>query len=849
MGSFRHWPSLAVATLLLCAPLAQAQTATYRFDLPGQPLADALRAIGQQTHKNVVFDPAVVEGISVPSLRAQLSVTEAMSKLLSGTALTIHSMSPDTIVVERVKSGGGPAGSRVHDSGDASPPQSSRTLMLAANDPPGGLTQSDQTGASHADATAVQPVDQLDEVVVTAEKRSERLLDVPMSVTAISGEQLRTAGIGSTLDLQQVTPGLVTTNNGLGFSPSIRGVSSAGTTPGDEANVAIYLDDVYIGAPTAGFFDLKDIEDVEVLKGPQGTLFGRNATGGAIRISTRAPSFTPDANVSADYGFNFREVDLGAYATGPITDSIAASVSGSDRNGEGFVEGVGPVDAGRHYARPDNYVYRGKVLFKPSEIFQATLAGDVSQTQNNAVFLASPQDNVNPYPRPGSVANTTLRYAGSTQPEALVKGHSFSLDATWDPVNWMTARSISAYRVVDGTYRADLDRTSLSINALSLAQNQQNFSQEFNFSSPSNQSIVWLLGAYYYHSNAGNPYFTVDLGDAPGGTPASNFTDTVITDSYAGFGDVTWNATSQLHFTGGARYSTETKDYSFRALIPAGSPAKTSEASWDSPTFRGVVRYDLATDANVYASWSDGFKSGVYNAYSPLAIPVSPEKIDAIEIGAKARLSGITFTAAAYDYEYKDLQVQTHDSINGAIVTTLTNAGRAKMRGMELTADGHVIDQLSFDAGVSWLPTATYTSYQGASVVLPCPTCALPVVGVANTNYNASGSRMIKAPVWTTNLRLTYSAPLLEGLFAATVSDAYNPGFYWQPGDLTRERSYNLTNARLSWTDPRHLFTYSVWSTNLTNALYSTYTSANVLSDSESYAQPRQIGIGLALKL
>lgn len=119
------------------------------------------------------------------------------------------------------------------------------------------------------------------------------------------------------------------------------------------------------------------------------------------------------------------------------------------------------------------------------------------------------------------------------------------------------------------------------------------------------------------------------------------------TESYAGFGDLTWNATSQLHVTVGARYSSETKDYYFQQLIPAGSAPRTDDHTWDSPTYRGVIRYDFAPDANVYASWSNGFKSGVYNAYSPLGIPVNPEKIDAIEIGAKARVAGITLTAAS----------------------------------------------------------------------------------------------------------------------------------------------------------------------------------------------------------
>jgi iron complex outermembrane receptor protein len=707
-----------------------------------------------------------------------------------------------------------------------------------------GLT----TNAAAA-ATEEESSTPVEEVVVTAQKRTERLIDVPMSVAAVSGEQLQAAGISSTLDLQQVTPGVVTTNNGLGFSPSIRGITSSGTTPGDETNVAIYVDDVYVGAPIAGFFDLQDIERVEVLKGPQGTLFGRNATGGAIRIVTREPSFTPHMNLSADYGFNFRDGKLGAYFTGPVVDDVlAGSFSATYHRGDGFIDGVGP-NAGRRYGKPDNYVFRGKLLFKPLENLRATLAADTWQEQNDVVFIAAPPPGVNPYA--GSVATSAFHYAGSTQPIALVSGNDISLDATWDPSKWLTARSITGYREVRGRYQSDVDRTSLSLSALALRQNQYSFSQEFNVSGPSDETITWLAGAYYYHSDADNPNFTVYVNaDAPDGTPFSNNTDGVSTDSYAGFGDVTWNITSQLHLTGGARYSTETKDYHYQVLVPSGipQPVKTNDHTWKSPTYRGVLRYDLSNDANVYASWSTGFKSGVYNAYSSIGIPVDPEKIEAVEIGTKARVGDFNFTAAAYDYVYKNLQVQAHTNINGVLVTTLTNAANARVRGIELNADTHITEHLLVAAGVNWLPTAKYNGYTQASVVVPIPGSTGPVYGQAVVPYDASGSRMIKAPNWTPDMRVTYTTPVLGGEFTGYVSDAYTSGFFWQAGNLTKEGAYNVLNTRFSWTDPQDRFTYSFWITNLTDALYSTYTTPNARGDSNTYPQGREFGVGAAVK-
>src|SRR5690606_22091681 len=250
---------------------------------------------------------------------------------------------------------------------------------------------------------------------------TERLLDVPMSIAAVSAEQLTESGIVSTGDLQQVVPGLTTVNNGLGFVPVIRGVSSQGTSPGDESNVSTYLDDVYLGAPLTGLFDLADIERIEVLKGPQGTLFGRNATGGAIRIVTRTPSFTTQGSASVDYGFDYDEVNVTGYLTGPISESIAASLSLAYREGDGYVDGSG-ANQGRTYAGPDNLVSHGKVLFQPSATLQLTLTADTMKQRNDAVGVVFPRDGVNPYPATDAIPSGPYRYAGGTEPLSRLSG-------------------------------------------------------------------------------------------------------------------------------------------------------------------------------------------------------------------------------------------------------------------------------------------------------------------------------------------------------------------------------------------------------------------------------------------
>jgi iron complex outermembrane receptor protein len=702
----------------------------------------------------------------------------------------------------------------------------------------------------HSAAASAQTSDEapsLEEVVVTAQKRSERLLDVPMSIAAITGDQLASSGITSTRDLQQMTPGLVTVSNGFAFTPAIRGVSSIGTSPGDETNVSMYLDDVYLGAPMGGLFQLKDIERVEVLKGPQGTLFGRNATGGAIRVVTKAPSFDPHAEVSADYGFDFKTITVGGAVTSGLTDSIAASLSAAYSDDDGYSEGVGPIAQGRRYAKDKLASVRGKVLFQLSPELQATVTGDYSDRDSNQIYNWSSKDGRNINERnPAAVIPGEFQYSGSTTPMANMETSGASVDVSWTPSDDFTVRSISAYRDARGVFQTDSDRINLSLGALRLEQKQHNFSQEFNFSGPADRSWSWIAGLYYYHSNAGNPYFTAYTTDAPNGTVGSSFSDTVKTDAYAGYGELTWNATDDLHITAGGRYTSETKEFRFADLVrPAGLRTAHEEETWRSPTFRGVVRYDLADDANVYVSVSNGFKSGVYNAYALPAIPVSPEKILAYELGTKARVAAITLSAAAFAYDYKNIQVQGNTLVGNAFVVTLANAAKAKIRGVEVSASGPITDQLGFNVGVSALPKADYSDFDTAQVFVPNPVTG----GNVNTvPYDASGSRVIRSPRTQVNAGLAYNGLVANGEAVATLNYSYTSSFYWQPGNFTREDPYGLLNARLSWTEPSGVYTFSVWGNNLTDETYSFYSTVSNAAAVDSLARPREFGVGAAAK-
>jgi iron complex outermembrane receptor protein len=709
--------------------------------------------------------------------------------------------------------------------------------------------------ASHATMAAAQAApSETDsgEIVVTAQKRAERLLEVPMSITALQGEVMANTGITSTINLAQASPGIVTVNNGFGFLPVIRGIQSTGTSPGDETNVAVYVDDVSIGTPIAGFFDLSDIERVEVLKGPQGTLYGRNATGGAIRIVTRKPSFDTSGSVSADYGFHYDELKANGYVTGKITDQLAGLVSATYRSGDGYIRGTAG-NVGQTYGKPNNYMLRGKLLWQAASNFEAILSADTWRQRNDSVFISMVRNGGNPFPQiPGSVPNTPYTNAGSTEPYAKLDGWGTSLDMTWDAPGDITVRSISGYRHVDVHSQSDTDRTSLSRTSNQLAQRQDAFSQELTASGPADQTLAWIVGAYYLNSKASNPYFRQVTGDSPGGTPASNFTNHMKSEALAGFGELTLNLVDNLHITGGLRYSTETKTFHYQSLVIAGVPntgtVTNAEKTWNSTTWRGVARYDLSNNANVYFSASTGFKSGVYNAYSPLNIPVNPEKVTAFELGAKARVGGINFTLAGFAYKYKDIQVSSYSFVNGVLQLTLSNAARAKMRGLEFTADGRLGSGFSFNAGLGWQPTSKYQAFTTAQVTVPLKPSeyAAPFDGVVARlvrPFDASGSRTVRTPKLTANLRLTYEAELLGGDFQGNVNTSYTSAFNWQPGNYSREKGYALVNFRLGWT--KNNVTYSVYGNNIFAHPYLTDLVPNNAGDSLKFAPKQEFGVGI----
>jgi iron complex outermembrane receptor protein len=554
------------------------------------------------------------------------------------------------------------------------------------------------------------------EIVVTARRREERLVDVPIAVTAFSGEQLEQAGAIDITDIGQVTPNVTLevsrgTNNTL--SAFIRGVGQQDPVAGFEAGVGLYLDDVYLNRPQAAVLDIYDVERIEVLRGPQGTLYGRNTIGGAIKYVTRRLSDSPSLYVRGTYG-SYDQADGVLSASVPIGDSglrAGAAVARLSRGGFGTNTTTGAENYNK-----DVWATRGTIEFEPSSSAFFRLAADYSRDESNTrgghrliADLAAPFQ----FPVLDNVYDSR---GGLVSPRQNVEAYGGSFLIELKPSDWLTFRAISGYRKDDSATPIDFDALPAVDLDVPAFYNNEQFSQEVQLLVDTG-NLNGLVGLYYLDAKA-RTVFDVRL---PGGVTALTFGN-VETDTVAIFGDFTYDFTPQLSASVGGRYTWDTRRSTIlrRTFLGGGSPffggtgtlfATTSDftgvGDFARFTPRASVSFQPTPDHNIYASYSQGFKGGGFDPRGQSTacrtatggtcnaqqiydfLSFDPETVDSYEIGYKASLfdRSLNLALAAFQADYTDVQVpgSIGATVNGqqTFIGVTTNAGRARFRGVE----------------------------------------------------------------------------------------------------------------------------------------------------------------------
>lgn len=676
------------------------------------------------------------------------------------------------------------------------------------------------------------------EILVTAQRRSERLVEVPISITALNGDMLERAGIRSTEDLTAVVPGLNFATNGAFAQPTIRGIGTTVTSAGNDANVAIYVDGVYQPNQIGNFSDLVDLDQVEVLKGPQGTLFGRNATGGAIRVTTRRPSFTPEARGTISYG-RFDEVRLTAFGTTPLSDTVATSFTFSYGDDQGYARNVG---TGNRVADTNSVALRGRLLFQPSESVEFILSAGHAERVSNPSFTLGVLNGNNNSLTGSILANGPREVSLTVDPSIEVESDQVSLMGSFD-LGFAELSSITSYSQVTSNLVTDVDRTNRPLVLVDLPGNQKTWSQEFNLVSQGDGPMQWFVGAFYYNDTSSNAVI-INKG-------ATFNAFELETEAFAPFGEV--NITlGNLMLIAGARYNIERKDYTFTR----GALSQTPNETFRTFTPRLGLRYSLSDDANVYASYTKGFKSGAFDGiFSGGALVVNtvePETVNAYELGFKYGSGRTSLSVSAYFYDYTNIQFQAFNPNAGGL-TQVFNAAAAEIYGAEIEGSIELADGFLLRGSAAYT-NSEYLNFPGASILCPrgAPSfgnesIALgalnPCTGQLNT-AGATGNNLIRTPEFTASLGPSYSVDLNNGGTLDLSANAFWSGsFFWDPANRIEEDSYVLVNAEIGYTFPGDQVKLALWGRNLANELYSLYVTESAGGDSVAYARPRTFGI------
>lgn len=730
--------------------------------------------------------------------------------------------------------------------------------------------------AAPAPSTPAATADQnagVEEIVVTAQRRSERLQVVPITVTPISPDALETAGITSSLDLPRLASGMTsspTTANAF-FIPYIRGVGSNSPATGNDSSIALYIDGVYQSDKSANVLDFNDIARIEVLKGPQGTLFGRNATGGAINIVTLQPQNEFSANAEASYQ-RFDRYTIRGYMTGPLTDTLSASLAYQHIGGGDYVTNTGPIAPG-DFGGIDSDSFDAKLRFQPNSRFEATLGFiyvDRSTTDLNS--------NLNPVPGTtpvgvllGGTADFDLyQYAGSPN-FYRTEAYRGTLTARYSFDN-IDLVSITGYVHTTDETDLDFDGTTADVLYFNEIQGTNDWSQEVQLLSTDTGPFQWVLGAYYFDGtarvsplnlNQGVPYSATPA-DNPATFPAGGSITSIEargpTTAEAIYAQGTYAITDTTHLTAGLRYTREHREYRFTVsgigqiapgffsstLIPLASDDGNRDRTFDKLTWRLAVDQQFTPDIMGYVSWNRGFKSGTFNLndFNPTQEAVQPEQLDAYELGIKSQWLDhhLQVNAALFYYDYSNIQVDTIvASGSGSSATVLQNAASERNYGVDLDVIYRPTPDLQFHAGATWLD-AEYRSFPNATAFLPDANGN----GV-ETLVDASHTRGMFAPEWSFNLGADYTFHL-SGDSSLVFSGSYfrTAEFKVGIGPQDRVDEYDSLGASVTYNFPGDHVYIRGYGTNMTDQQV-IGTSLSAVKASRQEIQPATYGIAVGV--
>jgi len=703
----------------------------------------------------------------------------------------------------------------------------------------------------------------LEVIEVTAQKRAESLQEIPIAVSALNEEALQQSGFDGVEDLSFLVPSLQLGNFGPTTFLSIRGIGSENTTGGSDPGVALHVDGVYVGRPVGALFSAFDAERVEVLRGPQGTLYGRNATGGSVNLLSKKPEEEFSGKVDATIG-NYNRKRLRGAINIPLSDTVNTRFVGFIEDRDGFNENS--VAGGTEANDADNYGFRGHVNIDFTDTFSVLLSGTVvnnqgvgSQAEQRDPFAVGPlagpgpeslrliqDENGNPYINDLEPFKEGKDAAESQDNEFTL----FSATFDWEFDSFLI-KAITGFVESEYVSVQDNDQTPAAIQILTIEETAEQISQEIQFISNTDSDFRWITGLYYFNEDVerfsmlGGPRFDAVTGflnaNVPGFTETTSFRigGGIETTSYAVFAQGTYDFTDNLSLTAGIRYTDDEKEGFNRNIIFAPLVVDAVRVEAQETTGKLALDWQLESDILLYTSFARGYKSGGVNQTtiaSSGSNPIfNPEFVDTIELGLKTQLwETVRLNVALYNSDYTDLQFQ----VFGEFGPEAGNAGEATIQGLEVEWTWLLGDVWSFDGSFA----ATDAEYD---VLITGP-------GEAN---DFSGNVLPRTPDLTYNLGLNGEWELNDGSYILARFDvSYTDEIYYEFTNRSQSLAddyYNL-NFRTFWSSADEQYSVEFYVTNLTDEVQ----EGNILvgfslgdeagapgQEYITYNAPRQIGL------
>ncbi|MDB5725427.1 MAG: hypothetical protein JWQ16_2181 [Novosphingobium sp.] len=731
-------------------------------------------------------------------------------------------------------------------------------IALSAGCVAGQAVAQDMPPPAPADKAPPEPL-MINDIVVTAQKRSERLQDVPIAITVITPQVLQSTNSRNFAELQGTIPGVYFAGNSGGGRTyiTLRGATGLALNTGDEP-VAIYIDDIYLArGVTIGMSDLVDVGSVEIVRGPQGTLQGRNATAGAILLRSADPTKDLEGKISASVA-SPEEFRTQGSISGPLGNGFAARLSAGYTNERGWA--FNPY-TNEHIGGSESAQGRA-VVTKDAGAFSARIIADYAWTQNSPAIFRYAKTNFSP------LSTGALVPAGTATPnmpldaalrDAIFKHDRISLNPGTDTTvkgGGLSAKlqyefggvdliSVTGYRKahVEGTNDSDgLDTVRMGYNHNNDRSNQS--SQELRLQSSGHTRFSWILGAYLFDENQNYVDDIYNLRLSLPTNTVTRYAGKQYTRSYAAFADATFNITDQLSVIGGIRYTEDTKRLvstitatNLDTNVSTVTPYSPPRAKWTDTSYRAKLVYKPSRNFMIFAGYGKGFRAGGYNPFA-VQVPYAPETNKSLEMGAKGGIwdGALTYSLAAYRNKYSNLQLRAGVPTGGAIIT---NAAEALIKGVELEMTARPAEGTRLNGNLAYTD-AKFTSFPTARNTLDQP-------------VDASGNTLPRTPKWQFFVSAEQDFAVGSSfILTAEANYRWRGRIYFFFTDQTAQPWQDPPGAELGArltlkpTDDR--WSLSVFGTNLTNARIINTAAVTFSYPQVGLNKPRVIGVSAGYK-